>query len=145
MSRGEAWAGMKDRTNDPFFRDASVRPGMLLTCSGLRFVQLRIRRPVLLNTDLLDAISYFPQTAPQTDRILSEVYGIDFFHLPEAMKHRGSLVGGAGRELWESRSQEEWSQIGKRYQVADVVTFSDWKLNLPVVVRDQNYILYEIR
>ena len=144
MSRAAAWAAMKDRTNDAFFREVAVRPGMLLTCSNLHYIQLRTRRPVLLDGYALDYLPYLPEVGPQMEEIIREVHGIDFFRPPENTKHKGGLTREAGKELWQTRSAADWVEIRKRFDVTDVLTFADWKLKLPEAARSGEYVLYAI-
>jgi hypothetical protein len=46
--------------------------------------------------------------------------------------------------LWEARTVGDWQTVGRQFGVTDVLTFNGWTLNLPVVVRSPNYILYRI-
>ena len=67
-----------DRTNDPFLAEvAADRTGLIATGGSLRLVQLRTRRPVLLDGGSLDTLPYAPEGGPAMDRILRDVYWSD--------------------------------------------------------------------
>ena len=76
--RSEA-ATFRDRTNDGLFATAARAGGMLLTGGDLHLAQLRTRRPVVIDGGGLDGLAYAVAGAPETERILRDVYGIDFF------------------------------------------------------------------
>jgi hypothetical protein len=137
---------LNNRSDDAVLVAASRREGMLLLSPGLHLFQLRTRRPVLLDPDYLDMLPYTPQVGPEVDRILSVVYGINFFDPPEEVKKHpnGTLPKNAGKGLWEGRSKEAWQKISSEFGVSQVVTRSDWKLNLPVEAKSEDMNLYNI-
>ncbi len=137
---------IRDRTNDPLFAEAAKGQGMLLTCSNLRLIQLRTRRPVLLNGESLDSLPYAPESGPEMNRILQQVYGVDLLNPPEEIKNArpGGLLRATGKALWESRTPEQWREIGKGFGVTNIICYEDWKLQLPEVIRDNQFALYGI-
>lgn len=137
---------LADRTNHAFWSSVASRPGMLLVSPGLFMVQLRSRRPVLLNPYSLDYLPFVPGTGEAIERILREIYGIDFFDPPPHLRARprGGLHREDGRRLWESRSRLQWAMIGRRHGVTDVMTEEGWRLQLPVVARGEGQVLYAI-
>jgi hypothetical protein len=134
---------LRDYSNDPFFRLVGARPGLLLTCSDAPHITVLTRRPILLDGTCLDAITYFPEVAPEMNRILKEVYGVDLL-VPPTKAHSGGLLPDDGRELWESRSAQQWIEIRKKYGVTDILTYAGWQLKLPIVTKNETYALYEI-
>ena len=135
---------LRDYSNDPFLRLVGSRQGLLLVCSDTPHLHMLTRRPVLFEGISLDVIMYVPDVAPEINRILKDVYGMDLFHPPPG-RHYGALVRNDGKELWESRSPRQWAEIRKKYAVTDIITYPDWTLKLPIVARNDQYILYEIR
>lgn len=137
---------LTDWTNDPLFAEASRGSGMLLTSSNLGWIQLRTRRPVLLDGHGLDSLPYALETGPEMDRILQQVYGVDLFNPPEEIKNirPGALLPETGKTLWESRTREEWDQIRKQFGVTQVLTYANWSLKLPEVIRNKEFVLYRI-
>jgi hypothetical protein len=135
---------MADRTNDQLYQSLSERDGLLLTAGDLHLVQLRTRRPVLLDGGGLDALPYAIEAAPETERILREVYGIDLLNPPEEARFRGSVPPEFAKQVWEMYSPQEWDRIAERYGVRQVLTPGAWQLQLPVAVRKGALIVYDI-
>lgn len=134
----------RESMSDPVLERVSEGQGLLLTASDLHLVQLRTRRPVLIDGHSLDMLAYAPEMGPAVSRILREVYGVDFMHPPENLRHRGSLVHGTAKGIWESRTLEDWQEIRKRFLVTGVLTYEDWKLALPLVTRGPKVAYYRI-
>jgi hypothetical protein len=127
-----------------FFRAVSDEPGLLLTAAGIFDIQLRARRPVLLNGGALDLLPYVPEAGPEMNRILKRVYGINLFRAPADLKHKGSLGTDTGKSLWESRTVEDWQVISSEFGVTGILTPSGWKLDLPIRDRNGDYTYYAI-
>jgi hypothetical protein len=133
-----------DRSNDPLWKIASESDGLLLTGGSLHLVQLRTRRPVLLDGGGLDGITYAVAAAPETERILREVYGIDYFHPPAEALRTGVVPRTANKRVWESYDLERWRAIKRAYSVSEVLTYNDWTLDLPVLAQNRELRLYSI-
>jgi hypothetical protein len=131
---------------DPVFLAASRHEGLLLTGSNLGLVQLRTRRPVLLDGHGLDALPYALGTATEMERILREVYGVDLLDPPPEIKQQrpGALLPDTGKALWERRTPAEWHDIRRRFGVTQVMTYSDWQLQLSMVARSAEFALFDI-
>lgn len=128
--------------NEALFAAAARRPGVLLVSSNLAHVQLRTRRPILLNGSGLNALLYVPEAAPETDSILRGVYGIALRDIQAI--HAGGLDHDAGRALWEARSAAEWQRVAADFGVSDVITYGDWTLELPRIAATSDLALYAI-
>lgn len=135
---------MTDRTNDVLFRMLSEGRGLLVTGGDLHLVQLRSRRPVLLDGGGLDALPYAVESAPAMDRILREVYGVDLLNPPDEARFRGSIPPEFTRAVWQSYTREQWEALASRFGVEQVLTPGDWDLNLPVAVRNRSLTVYDI-
>lgn len=133
---------MPDRTTDPLFAVVASRPGMLLTASNMHLIQLPVRRPVLLDGGAIDATVYVPDAVPATDRILARVYGTRFADV--VASGVSALHHETGRALWEQRSAADWRQIARDFAVTDVLTHQGWRLQLPRVASNPDFILYAL-
>jgi hypothetical protein len=120
--------------------------GMLLTGSDLFLVQLKTGRPVLFCGGAVDMLPYVPEAGPDAQRVLAEVYGIDLLdpNRTQLTMTGNVLQPDAARTLWQRRSEIEWRQIRKKFQVTDVLVYRDWKLNLPLVAESAELRLYRI-
>ncbi|MBN1675451.1 MAG: hypothetical protein JXR37_30705 [Kiritimatiellae bacterium] len=111
---------------DAFWRQVGERPGVLITAHPMRTIQVRTRRPVLLNTESIDILSYCPEAGPTVQTILRTVYGVDLFEPPFSFAEC--------RALWARRRPAEWRAIRRELGATDVLTYGDWPLQLPRVI-----------
>jgi hypothetical protein len=133
-----------DRTNDPLFQKLSNERGLLLTGGDVHLMQLRTRRPVLLDGGGLDGLPYSLEAAPQTDRILREVYSVDLFNPPAEARLAGVVPTRLNKAAWESFTEERWQAIARDYGVTQVVTPQRWNLKLPVSGQNRSVTVYDI-
>jgi hypothetical protein len=134
----------RDWTNDPLYAEISKGKGLLLTAADITLVQLYTRRPVLFDGVWLDGFAYVPESGPELNKILRQVYGFDLLKPPpEKYRNRGAIPK-IHKDLWEHRTLKQWRDIKKRYGVFDILTHSDWNLNLPIVIQNEKYMLYYI-
>ena len=133
-----------DRTNNGVLATAARGEGLLLTAGDMHMVQLRTRRPQLIDTGALDTAAYMPATAPAMARILREVYGLDLFNPPPEARGGGRLPPAAHRQRWERYTPDEWRAISRRFDVTQVLTPYDWQLDLPIIAGDRRFLLYAI-
>lgn len=134
----------RDRTNDPLLAEVARRPGLLLTGGSLHFIQLWTRRPVLLDGGALDMLPYALEGGTEMVAILREAYGIDFEHPPQEAIRAGAVPHNTAKAIWETWPPEKWRQIKHQYNVTGVLASADWRLQLPAIIRDDQYILYDL-
>src|SRR5439155_6887737 len=134
----------RDRTNDVFFGQVAAGSGMLVTAGDLHLIQLKTRRPVLLDGGGLDGVMYSLEAGPEMERILREVYGIDLLNPPEEARGAGRIPPRANRKVWEAYSTARWRDIGHDFHVTQVLTYPDWTLNLPIAAQSRRMLLYQI-
>ncbi|MGB8225984.1 MAG: hypothetical protein WCE45_03815 [Sedimentisphaerales bacterium] len=133
----------KDRTNNEFYLTISKRDGLLATCDYLSLIQLRTRRPLLVDIES-DFIIYTPEDVVAYNNILQKVYGINLLiPPPKELQHR-VIAPKLYKTMWEKRTIEEWQQIRRDFNVTDILSPEDWKLSLPVVIKAEKMILYSI-
>jgi hypothetical protein len=135
---------MFDRTNDVLFQVVSEGDGLLLTGGDLHLIQLRTRRPVLLDGGGLDALPYALEAAPEMERILRDVYSIELLDPPEEARYRGAVPHEFVKKAWESYTLDRWQRIANTYGTRHVLTAGHWELKLPVVVRNRTFTVYDI-
>lgn len=134
-----------DRTNEPMFAAmAAETDGLLLTAGQFHLVQLRTRRPVLLDGGGLDGLPYAVEGAPQMERILGEVYNIDLFHPAPEVQHGGAIPYEVCRVAWEGHSRLKWLEIGHDFNVTQVIAPAAWTIDLPIAAEDPGLKLYRI-
>jgi hypothetical protein len=139
-----AWtkARFSDRTNNKFWATIAEGDDYLLTGPGLFMIQVRSRRPVLIDGGAIDWLPYIPEAGPAVARILRQVYGVDFFDPPS---HRtGKLSPDWSKNLWIQRTVGEWKMLKERYHITNILVDKDWILNLPSLMQNQDYKLYYI-
>jgi hypothetical protein len=134
----------RDRTDDVFFAQVAAGQGMLLTAGDLHLIQLKTRRPVLLDGGGLDGVMYSLEAGPEMKRILREVYGVDLLNPPAEARGAGRIPPLATQRVWESYSTEKWRELGRAFHVTQVLTYPDWTLNLPLAAHSRRYLLYQI-
>ena len=136
---------LEDYSNDPFFAAvASESQGLVATAGSLHLIQLQSRRPVLLDGGGLDGLPYAPESGPEMRRVLADVYGIDLMNPPEEARHAGVVPDDFTKEIWSRYSRERWRQIRRTHNVTQVVTRTDWTLDLPLVAENGDLRLYRI-
>jgi len=140
----QSGAHFSDRTNDVFFADVAARPGVLVVAGDLHLVQLRTRRPVLVDSGALDTVMYSLETGAAMQRILRDVYSLDLLHPPPDAVGSGRIPPLAHRAAWESYPPEKWRDIRRTFGVTQVLAYADWSLNLPVVAQSRRLLLYDI-
>jgi hypothetical protein len=135
---------LQDRTNNAVLAQAAHGEGLLLVGPGLATVQLRTRRPLLLDPSALDMLPYVLRAGPAVEEILREAYGVDFFHPPGPALGLGALPIHPIQELFEHRTETEWRKVRARFGVRELLVRADWKLRLPVLARGELYALYAL-
>lgn len=130
--------------HDAALAAASEGEGMLIVAADLELIQLKTRRPVLVFGWMLDDLVYFPNLAPETNRILKRVYEVDLLDPEHGLRnaHLGKLAPDPGP--WEARRRPEWFAIGREFAATQVLAPSPWGIDLPRVAASDRYALYAI-
>ena len=130
-------------TNGPLARVAA-RQGILATGGDLQLIQLKTRRPVLINGGGLDGLPYALESGPALERVLRDVYAIDLLNPPEEARGLGAIPSEVNRVTWERFSPDRWQWIRRTYGVTQVLTPPGWVLALPTAVHDRGFVVYDI-
>ena len=133
-----------DRTTNRAFAHMAAGRGLLVTGGEIQLVQLRTRRPVLIDSGALDGLPYALEGGPALERILRDVYAIDLFNPPDEARGRGAIPNEYNKAVWERFSREHWQRIRCLYDVTQVMTPPGWTLALPVAALDGGFIVYDI-
>jgi hypothetical protein len=133
-----------DRTNNQALAKVAKGRGMLVTGGDIKLIQLRTRRPVLVDGGGLDGLPYALESGPALERILRDVYAIDLFNPPEEARGRGTIPNEVNRSVWERFSRDQWLLIRRTYDVTQVMTPPGWALALPVVAHDPGFVVYDV-
>ncbi len=137
-------AHFNDRTNDVFFADVAAGRGVLLVAGDLHLIQLRTRRPILIDTGALDTVMYSLDTGAAMQRMLRDIYGLDLFNPPPDAVGAGRIPATSHGKTWESYSPEKWRAIRRDFGVTQVLAYADWSLQLPVASQSRRLLLYDI-
>jgi hypothetical protein len=130
--------------SDAALAAATHGSGPLLTGGDLFMIQLRTRRPVVLDGGALDVLPYAVESGPEMDRVLRGVYGIDLFNPPAEARGGGRVPAGANRQVWTALSRDRWRQLAREYGFRQVLTPAGWTLDLPIVASSPAFVLYAI-
>ena len=144
MRAEQSGAHFADRTNDVFFSEVAAQPGVLLLAGDLYLIQLRTRRPVLLDAGALDTMMYSLETGAAMQRMLRDIYGLDLRKPPPEAIGAGRIPPGAHQRTWERYSGAKWRQIRRDFGVTQVLTYAEWRLRLPPVSQSRRMLLYDI-
>jgi hypothetical protein len=122
----------------PVLEAAKGRPGLLLIAPELwepGRIQMRTRRPLLIDTTQLNMLTKVPASGPGMADILVRVYGIELvIEGKRFFRFRG----------WNNFELEDWRQIRREFGVTDVLVDSVDGLKLPVVFQGERLTLYAI-
>lgn len=129
---------LRNCENTNIYRITSQRQGVLLTAGGMHLIQLVTRRPVLLDGGALDMFPYIPETGPLFNAILRNVYGYDIFVTPPEDARNKATIPFSHQQLWEKRTAAEWQAIRRGFDVTEILTPSNWKLQLPLIATEED-------
>ena len=134
-----------ERSEQSFFSSVGRRPGLLLTAPTLGLIQIRTRRPVLLDMDSLDMARYVKEVGPGMNEILKKIYGFGDFFIPVSDDDYDKSIENT-KVIWKNRTLNEWRKIREEFSVTDIIVPGDWELNLPEVMQSptKEYKLYHI-
>ena len=90
----------------------------------------------------MDFIPYHPYLVNKFYQILKDVYNIKDNAPPE--KNNPSLPDDYIRQIFEIHQIDDWLKIKDKYNVRFIITPSNWKLKLNLILKDDVYNLYEI-
>lgn len=136
---------VSDRSVDAALAAASQRAGLLAVAPGVERAQQMTRRPIVIDPQALDMVSYAPAALPAMARAIEDLYGIPFESPRPEDRNLSVLPAAPVKEIWERRSPDEWAAVAAEFGVTDVVVPASWRLPLPELARSRAFALYAIR
>ncbi len=130
--------------SDPLLARVHEGSGLVVIAPGVRGMQLRTGRPVLLGP--LNQLPYVPESAPAMNNILQRLHNDDLLkprpsdYVPEP----GGIVRSASRDLWQARSPAAWRALAEEFGFTQVVVRPDWQLQLSLVAQSNLWALYAV-
>jgi hypothetical protein len=137
-------AAVRAPATDAALAAASQVEGLIAVAPGVNTAQAATRRPIVLDPGALDMLPYALAGAPQVERILGDLYGIDFFNPPGSAIRQGVVPYGMAKKIWESRAPVGWHATASRIGFTHVLVPSLWKIDLPLVAKSDVYALYRV-
>ena len=98
-----------DRSSDAALAAASRRPGLLAVAPGVERPQQMTRRPIVIDPQALDMVTYAPAALPAMVRAIEDLYGIPFESPRPEYRNLSMLPAAPVKEIWERRSAAEWA------------------------------------
>jgi hypothetical protein len=107
-------------------------------------LQAKTGHPVLVEAETLWLMSYSRRLSGVIGAITRDVYGVDYSATSqiERLRRTGSLSDPIWLETWEARPRAAWPSLRQKYGIRLVLSATP--LDLPVVLRGAEWILYEI-
>jgi hypothetical protein len=131
-----------DRSTDPALAAAAESAGLLAVAPGIERAQLVTRRPIVIDPQAIDMVTYVPDALPELARAIEGVYGLDFDFVAAPHRNRAVIPVAPVRAVWEARSAAEWSEVAAAFDVQDVLVPAGWTLQIPEVARSRRLALY---
>ncbi len=139
------WELLAEPGNDPVIAAARRESGMLLLVPRLGLAQLHTRRPVLMNGEAMNQLTYIPASGPGMNEIVKRIYGDDLLEpRPAGWQNWGGLMPHSGYELWQGRSTAEWQALAHEFGFTGILTGPEWDLALPMVAGNKTWRFYRI-
>ena len=133
--------------SEAFWRDvrgAGVN-GLVLTSPAASTVSIyQGHLPIALYGEAMDFFHYIPQAAGTVARVVTEGYGISFSDPPPEILHAARLPPDAGQRYWAQLNDEDWCRMCRDLGVTALVAPVDWTVNLPVLARGPQLVLYKV-
>jgi hypothetical protein len=133
-----------DRSSDAALAAASRRPGLLAVAPGVERPQQMTRRPIVIDPQALDMVTYAPAALPAMVRAIEDLYGIPFESPRPEHRNLSMLPAAPVKESWERRSPTEWASIAAEFGVTDVLVPASWRIRLPELARSRAFALHSI-
>jgi hypothetical protein len=133
----------RDHRSDDLFATAA-KGERLLAGGSVRLLQLRTRRPVLLDVGTLDVLPYQPWAFPYAAHILREAYRIDLRNPPAGLAREGRLPPDVSRASWERLTREDWRRLRREFGITTVVTDGGWRMDLPSLMMGRGLQVFGI-
>jgi hypothetical protein len=135
---------VRDRSDDAVLAETSRRAGLLAVAPGIERAQSMTRRPIVIDPQALDMVTYAPAALPEMVRAIETLYGIPFASPRPEDRNQSVLPAAHVQEIWEARSAEEWAAVAAAFGVTDVLVPASWRLQIPELMRNQVFALHRV-
>ena len=100
-------------------------------------------KPYIINAKFFDHLPYHPYTIDEVKIIIENIYGINFKEPP--IKHWPEIRDDWISSIFESRSNEEWSELSQKYNLSGIIVPSNWEIKINEKIISEKYILYKLQ
>jgi hypothetical protein len=135
---------LRDRTTDVALAAASRGSGLLAVAPGVERAQLATRRPIVIDPQAIDMVTYVPAGLPGLARAIEGLYGIDFAAPLERDRNKAAIPIATVRTIWERRSLDDWNRVARDFDVQEILVPARWKLQLSEIARSPAFRLYHV-
>ena len=118
---------LNDWSNNAGLNRLKTGKGLMLVSSDLELMQLRTRRPIVIEPPDL-TVPYSLDVVPLMDEILRNIYGFELLG-PRTEKKNDTPTA---LDFWKRRSGREWEELAAKFGFTQVVTPVNSHLNLPI-------------
>ena len=123
-------------------KNESSKTNLIVPSSLVSYVFKKTKKPILLHTESMDFIPYHPYLSDKFFYILKKVYKIENNMPPE--QNNPSLSDDYIKNVFEDRSNDEWSSIKQEFNVDFLLVPHEWNLNIKIHKQDKKYKLYKL-
>ena len=117
--------------------------GYFITSSDtVNYVNQYSLKPVLLDTQSLDFLSYHPYLIKVSFEILEDIYDVQMNNPPN--KNDPRIPNEFIKKSFEAKNKSDWEYIKKKYNANYVVVPKNWKINLNLLKSNNFYSIYQI-
>jgi hypothetical protein len=127
------WDSVNSYSNNKF---------VVTTYSTTRSTLLLAKVPYILDVTSMDFIPYFPHAVTKLKLVIEDVYGIDFESPPK--KHNPSISDYLIKDIFESRTSDEWRLLSKKYNFDILIVPKDFNLKISNKFSNVDFICYII-
>ena len=119
-------------SNKTFYCDINLlgKYPLVLTSQSTTIPMFRICKfPIVLDATSFDFIPYLPQTLVGVKKIIETGYGLDF-DSPANNINCGCIPEVLHRNIWESRTEQEWLSIAQELNFSAIAAPAEWVINV---------------
>jgi len=134
--------------NDPIFWDKLKKietAGQFITSRKTLYKTLRLaNKPILFEQNSMDFLPYVSKSSTIYKNIIEDVYGINFFNIPDKYRNKAMIPDELIRSYFETLSLSDWINLKKKYNLAGLVLPNSWKVNLQIYLVGKDFNMYLI-
>jgi hypothetical protein len=134
--------------SDPIFWEKLKKietTGQFVTSISSSYKTLRLaNKPILFDQYSIDHFAYLPVASTLYKDIIEDVYGIDFFNLPDKYKNKAQIPDLIIKNYFQTLSIEDWINLKKKYNLSGLVLPNSWKVNLDIHLEGKDFNMYLI-